>query len=197
MIDSVMTNRKRFGIILLLCFGIVIVYSLIIASTSERFLFTEHLRVEEYVSDNTGSLSATVFRGDSHVANINIQLGLPFPQSDDIPIQLSIWHIEEIELDSLSLKLYGTDYLDVYMEAPSASWPPYTFRRAEDGKGILFQVENLGVLGVGTVVIRFLLTNLPDDQSLYFEATCSMHTKVFLQLTRQELWTYTEIPLPK
>jgi hypothetical protein len=169
---------------------------LIALSTSERFLFTEYLRVEAYAPDNHDSLSANVYRGTVYVANVHLQVGSPLPPSFDVPVQVSIWHTEDTELDSLSLTLSGADYLGVYLEAPSASWPPYTFRRAEAGRGAVFKVEDLGLQGVGTVVIRFLVQNLSHHPSFDFEATCSLHTNAFLQLTRQELWTYHEIPLP-
>ena len=137
-----------------------------------------------------------MFQGDVHVANVHIRFGPLLHQSFDVPVQVSIWHTEETELDSLSLTLTGADYIDVYLEAPTASWHPYTFRRAKEGRGAIFHVENLGLHGTGTVVIHFLLKNLSHHSSFDFEARYSLHTKAFLQLTRQELWIYREIPLP-
>jgi hypothetical protein len=191
------THRKHVRIAVVMGVGIITVLGGLLAlSASERFLFTEYLRVEAYTPDNHASLSANVYRGTVHVANIHLQVGSPLPPSFDVPVQVSIWHTADTELDSVSLTLSGADYLDVYVEAPSASWPPYTFRRAEEGRGAVFQVEDLGLQGVGTVVIRFLLQNPSHHPSFDFEATCSLHTNAFLQLTRQEWWTYHEIPFP-
>jgi hypothetical protein len=192
-----MITRNSVRIAVFLCFGMITVFgSMIAISASELFLFTEYLRVEEYTSEDPDSLSTKVFQGDVHVANVHICFESPLPQGFDVPVQISIWHTEETELDSVSLTLTGADYLDFYLEAPTASWPPYTFRRAKEGRGAIFHVENLGLHGTGTVVIRFLLKNLSHHSSFDFEARCSLHTKAFLQLTRQELWTYREIPLP-
>jgi len=113
-----MTNRNSVRIAVFTCLGIITVFgSLIAISTSELFLFTEYLRVEEYTSEDPDSLSAKVFQGDVHVANVHIRFEPLLPQSFDGPVQVSIWHTEETELDSLSLTLTGADYLNVYLEA--------------------------------------------------------------------------------
>lgn len=175
--------------------ALVVLGSLLALSASNQFLFTESLRVEAYTSDDD-ALSALMYRGSVHVATITLQVGSPQPPGVEVAVQVAIWHTEDTELDSISLTLSGTEYLDVYLEAPSASWPPYTFQRATEGRGAVFQVADLGVQGVGTVVIRFLVKTLSHDPRFSFEATGSLHTPAFLQLTRQEFWTYHDIPFP-
>lgn len=192
-----MPPRAYVRVVVVGCVAVLaVVGGLLALSASDQFLFTEFLRVEAYTPDDHDSLSAHVYRGTIRVATISIQVGPPQPSGFEVPVQVAIWHTEDTELDALSLTLSGTEYLDVYLEAPSASWPPYTFQRAAEGRGAVFQVADLGLQGVGTVVIRFLVKHPSHDSRFLFEATGSLHTYAFLQLTRHEFQTFHEIPFP-
>lgn len=190
-----MKHKMKTIITILMIFGISLLCGVIFASSSEIFIFTENLQVEEFKSIHEDSYAADILDGGVRVANIYIRAEHPIPQTLDVPVLVSIWHSEETELDSLFLKFSGTNYIQVYLEVPGGSWPSIYFHQTSDGKGAVFKVDDLGFQGTGTVTLRFLLRPFSEQHSFYFEAKFSMHKKAFIQLTRQEVWTHTEIPI--
>lgn len=192
-----MRRNIKIATAVLVIVGISLLCSVALASRLEMFIFVENLHVEEFESVNDDSYAAEVLDGGVRVASIYIRAEHPAPQSLDIPVLVSIWHSEETELDSLFLKFSGTDYIQVYLEVPGARpWPSIHFEQTNDGKGVVFNVDDLGLQGTGTVTLHFLLRPFSEQHSFYFEARFSMHKEAFIQLTRQEVWAYNEIPIP-
>ncbi len=191
-----MKRKMKIVIAILVVIGISLLFGVIFAASLEMFLFTENLQVEEFKSISDDSYAADISDGGVRVANIYIRAEHPVPQALGMPVLVSIWHSEETELDSLFLKFSGTNYIQVYLEVPGGSWPSINFQQTSDGKGASFEVDDLGLQGTGTVTLEFLLRPFYEQHSFYFEAKFSMHKKAFVQLTRQEVWTYTEIPIP-
>ncbi len=194
-----MKRKTKVIITLSLVLGISLLASgsLILASSMEMFMFVESLKVEEFKPENDDSYVADVLDSGVRVANIYIRAEHPRPQTLDVPVLISIWHSKETELDSLLLKLYAeTGHIEVYLKNPTGSWPPIRFCQTPDAKGATIEVYDLGFQGTGTVTLSFLLGVFSDQRSFNFEVKFSMHEKAFLQLTRQEAWAYTEIPIP-
>lgn len=191
-----MKHKMKIVIAILLILGISLLLGVVLASRLEMFIFTENLHAEEFKSISDDSYAADILDGGVRVANIYIRAEHPTPQALDIPVLVSIWHSEETELDSLFLRFSGTDYIQVYLEVPGGSWPSIHFHQTSDGKGAVFEVDDLGSQGTGTVTLRFRLKPFSEQYSFYFEARFSMHKKAFIQLTQQKVWTYTQIPIP-
>jgi hypothetical protein len=189
-----MKREMKFVVAVLLILGISSLLSVVLASSLEMFIFTVNLHAEEFKSTSDDSYAADILDGGVRVANIYISAEHPATQDLDVPVLVSIWHLEETELDSLFLKFYGTHYIQVYLEVPGGSWPPINFQRTSDGKGASLEVDDLGFQGTGTVTLEFLLSPFDEQHSFYFEARFSMHKKALVQLTRQEVWTQVEIP---
>lgn len=176
--------------------GASLLCGVVLASSLEMFIFTECLHVEKFKSISEDSHAADILDNGVRVANIYIRVEHPAPQAFDVPVLVSIWHLKGTELDSLFLKFSGINYIQIYLEAPRGSWPPIHFRQSSDGKGTVLEVDDLGFQGTGTVTLQFLLRPFSEQHSFHFEAGFSMHKKVFMQLTRQEVLAYTEIPIP-
>jgi len=176
----------------LICTGTVI-----LASSLEMFMFVESLQVEEFKPDDVDSYAVDVLDGGARTASIYIRAEHPIPQTLNVPVLVSIWHgTGETEIDTLFLKFsVETGFIEVYLEVPEGSWLPIRFHQSSDGKGAIFETDDLGILGSGTVTLRFLLKPWHKQQSFDFEVKFSMHKKAFLQLTRQEVWAHTEIPI--
>jgi len=191
-----MKREMKFVVAVLLILGISLVLGVVLVSRLEMFIFTENLHAEEFKSTSDDSYAADILDGGVKVANIYIRAEHPAPQALDVPVLVSIWHSEETELDSLFLKFYGTHYTQVYLEVPGGSWPSIDFRQTSDGKGASLEVDDLGFQGTGTVTLEFLLRSFDEQHSFYFEVKFSMHKKAFAQLTRQKVWTQTEISIP-
>ena len=186
-----MKRKMKIVIAILVILGISLLCGVIFASSSEMFIFTENLQVEEFrLIHDDDSYAADILDGGVRVANVYIRAEHPAPQALDVPVLVSIWHSEETELDSLFLKFSGTDYMQVYLEVPGSSWPPIHFHQTDGGKGAVFKVDDLGLQGTGTVTLRFFLRPFSEQHGFYFEAKFSMHKKAFIQLTRQEVWAY-------
>ena len=190
-----MKRKMKIVTAILVVLGISLLCGVISASSLEKFIFTENLHVEEFRSIHEDSYGADILDSGVRVADIYIRAEHPAPQTLDVPVLVSIWHSEETELDSLFLKFSGIDYIEVYLEVPGGSWPPIHFHQSSDGKGAIFEVDDLGFQGTGTVTLQFLLTPLSEQHSFHLEARFSMHKKAFMQLTRQEASAHTEIPI--
>lgn len=160
-------------------------------------MFVESLQVEEFEPDEFDSYAADVLDSGVRIANIYIRAEHPSPQTLNVPVLVSIWHSRETEIDSLFLEFsVETGFIEVYLEVPEGSWPPIHFHQSSDGKGAIFEADDLGIQGSGTVTLRFLLKPFSEQQSFDFEVKFSMHKKAFLQLTRQKVWAHTEIQIP-
>lgn len=190
-----MKRKMKIVIAILMVIGVSSLFGVVFASRLEMFIFTENLQVEEFKPIHADSYAANIFDDGVRVADIYIRAEHPAPQALDVPVLVSIWHSEETELDSLSLKFSGTEYIQAYLEVPGGSWPSIHFQQTSDGKGAIFKVDDLGFQGTGTVTLQFRLMPFSEQQSFHFETKFSMHKKAFMQLTRQEVWTSTEIPI--
>jgi len=194
-----MKRKTKVLITLSMVLGVSLIASgvVVLASNLEKFIFVESLQVEEFKPHGDDSYVAYVLDSGVRVANIFVRVEHPRPQTLDVPVLVQIWHSKETELDSLFLKFFGeTGFIEAYLEAPGGSWPPIYFYQSRDGKGAVLEVDDLGIQGTGTVTLNFLLKAFPEQLTFNFEAKFSMHKKAFMQLTRQEAWTYTEFPVP-
>lgn len=160
-------------------------------------MFVESLQVEEFRPDDVDSYVAHVLDNGERVANIFVRAEHPRTQTLDVPVLVSIWHAKNTELDSLFLKFFGeTGFTEAYLEVPGGSWPPVHFHHSLDGKGSTLEIHDLGLQGSGTITLSFLLKASPEQHSFNFEVKFSMHEKALIQLTRQEAWAHTAIPIP-
>ncbi len=194
-----MKRKNKFLITLSIVLGISLLASgaVVLASNLEKFIFIESLQVEEFRSDDVDSYVAHVLDNGERVANIFVRAEHPRTQTLDVPVLVSIWHAKDTELDSLSLKFSGeTGFIEAYLEVPESSWPPVHFHHSLDGKGSTLEIHDLGLQGSGTVTLSFLLKAFREQHSFNFEVKFSMHEKALIQLTRQEAWAYTTIPIP-
>ena len=192
-----MERKMKIVIAVLVIVSMSLLCGVALASSLEMFIFTQNLQVREFELMDDDSYAADVFDGEVRVASIYIHAGRPAPQDLDVPVLVSIWHSQETELDSLFLKFSAADYMQVYLEVPGSFGSSiYFYQTVNDGKGAVFKVDDLGLEGTGTVTLRFLLKPFSEQHSFNFEARFSMHKKVFIQLTRQEVWAYAEIPIP-
>jgi len=191
-----MKRKAKVTMILSMVLGISSICAVILASSSERFIFVKRLQVEEFKQVGDDSYSADVLDNGVRVAYIYIRVEHPKPL--DIPVLVAIWHAEETEVDSLFLKIYGeTSSIQVYLKVPGY-WPPIHFHyiHTDHGQGTIIEVRDLGYQGTGTVDLNFLLRAFSEQHGFNFEVKFSMHKKAFMQLTRQEAWAYTKIPIP-
>lgn len=194
-----MDVRAKIVLVAVAVFGMAITSAVVVASTLEMFIFTENLHVKEFESVDYGDYTraADVLDHGVRVANIYMRAEPPLTGTFEIPVLVAIWHSEDTELDYLFLKLSGTQHIDVYLEAPAGHpWPLTRFQRSCDGKGVVFEVNDLGIQGSGTVTLQFLLKPFSGQSNFHFEAKFSMHKEAFIQLTRQQASTNTEMPMP-
>jgi hypothetical protein len=194
-----MDVKLKIAIVALVVFGVVVTSAVVVASTLEMFIFTENLDVEEFEATgiNGNARAADVLDHGARVANIYVRVEPQLPGAFEIPMLVSIWHSEDTEVDYLFLKISGTQHIDVYLEAPAGyPWPLTSFQQSTDGKGAVFEVNDMGIQGTGTVTLQFLMRTFSQQNSFYFEAKFTMHKEAIIQLTRQQASTYTDIPMP-
>lgn len=81
------------------------------------------------------------------------------PGAYQIPIRFQVWHRDGTHLDSLRYTLRPTPQFDhpvvVSWQAPRPNWPETDFTETGDGRGVVFDVPDLGEQGSGTVVSEF------------------------------------------
>lgn len=194
-------NRKlKIVLIFSLTIAVLVPIILIYTSETERFVFSKSLHVEEFVVDGDARY-ADVTDSGVRIAGIYIRVEQPPLNSLYIPILVSIWHAEDTELDSLTLRFsMSPNIITLYLEAPQSAWPETQFRQTDDAKGIIYSVEDLGFYGTGSVTLHFIMIqfsmSMNLQNSLQFTVEFSMHKKTFLQLTSLKAYTTTYIPIP-
>jgi hypothetical protein len=194
-----MDVKLKIVIVALVVLGIAVTSAVVVASTLEMFMFTEYLDVEEFeaVDVDGYARAADVLDQGVRAANIYVRPEPPLPGASGIPVLVAIWHSGDTEVDYLFLKFSGTQHIEVYLEAPAGQpWPLTSFHRSSDGKGAEFEVKDLGIQGSGTITLQFILKPFSQQDNFYFEAKFTMHKEAPIQLTRQQVSTYTEIPMP-
>jgi len=176
-----MRRGIKIMLVALLVLVIAVPSILIWFSLTQTFIFSSSLHVTDFVkSGNAYAANATDSGRD--IAHIYVRIENPQPNSNRIPILFSIWHTDDTELDSLSLKFSTEPYVtSLFLEASSYEWPELEFH--QDGKGILFSVKDLGWYGEGTITLDFILDPDPHSNALGLTMDFSMHYSGFMQLT--------------
>lgn len=193
-------NRKvKIILVLFLTIVTLALAILLLASETQSYLFSKTLHIEEFVAED-GSRIANVTDAGVRIAGIYLRVEHPPSNSPYIPILVSIWHTEDTELDSMTLT-FSTypNHMSLYLEAPQSSWPETQFRKTNDGKGIVYSVQDLGLYGTGTVTLKLLViqfTHSTSENNLQFTAEFSMHQETFLQLTALKTHATVYIPIP-
>jgi len=176
-----MKRAIKIMLVALLVLIVAVPSILIWFSLTQTFIFSSSLHVTDFVkSENAYAANATDSGID--IAHIYIRIKSPEPNSNRIPIQFSIWHTDDTELDSLSLRFTSRPYGPfLFLEASSYEWPELKFHRVS--YGILFSVKDLGWYGEGTITLGFILVPDPHSYAISLTMDFSMHYSGFMQLT--------------
>jgi len=176
--------KREIKIILVVLLVLVVAAPSILVwvSFTQRFIFSSSLHVTDFVNISVDAYAANVTDSGRDIAHIYVRIENPQPNSNRIPILFSIWHTDDTELDSLSLRFTTEPYVtSLFLEASSYEWPELDFHR--DGKGILFSVKDLGWYGEGTITLDFILAPDPHSNTLGLTMDFSLHYSSFMQLT--------------
>lgn len=103
---------------------------------------------------------------DGRLATTTVRYG-PVTDLGPIRMRLSIWHRRGTTLEDLSVTVRSRDppgpSPEMYIAAPTASFPPIHFSRGSNGNGRRFSVPDIGEVGTGTVSIDWYLRSFDDD----------------------------------
>jgi len=196
-----MRRKFKITLVVLILVAISMPSILLYASGTERFIFSQSLHVEEFTYIEPDSYVANITDSGARTANVYVRLEHPPPNSTHIPILVSVWHAEDTEIDSISLK-FSTypNYAALYLEAPQSAWPEAEFHQFDGAQGVMYSVKDLGFFGEGTVTLKFMLVQFSQyiylQNDLQFTADFSMHKKTFLQLTSLKAQAAVSIPIP-
>ncbi|MCD6530726.1 protease complex subunit PrcB family protein [Candidatus Bathyarchaeota archaeon] len=168
-----MIRCRTFFAIALSAFAVTLVFALLFSGILH---YTEQLRVGEFRRLGEGAYSVELLdRAERTVGKVYVQLSRQSRVGDRIPLLVSIWHVEDVELDSLRLVLSGQDFpVKAFLEAPTYTLSKCAFHSTGDGLGAVFEAEDLGIYGDGTVNLKFLLYSIAED-NLKFKLDISMH----------------------
>jgi hypothetical protein len=175
--------KRRIKIVLVaLIVSVITVPSILVwATRTQTFIFSNSLHVTDFTKSGD-TYTANVTDAGRDIAHIYVRVENPVPNSNRVPILFSIWHTNNTELDSLSLKFTTEPYVtSLFLEASSYIWPQAEFHR--NGKGILFYVEDLGWYGEGAITLDFILDPDPHSDNLALTIDFSMHYSGLMQLT--------------
>ena len=188
-----MNHEIRVILVALLILVIAVPSILIGLSRTETFIFSRSLYITDFVESDEGYV-AYVQWGFRDIGNIYVRVEDPMPNSNCRPVVFSIWHVNDTELDSLTLR-FATEpcVTSLFLKASSYEWPE--MRLNQDGTGILFSVRDLDWYGKGTIRLDFILD--PDSHSSVLGLTVdfSMHYSGFIQLTKLEGHSFLDIQL--
>ena len=175
-----MKREIKIILVALLVLAIAVPSILIWSSLTQTFIFSSSLHVTDFVQ-SVDAYAANATDSGRDIAHIYVRIENPQPNSNRIPILFSIWHTDDTELDSLSLRCTKPYVTSLFLEASSYEWPESEFHR--DGKGILFSVKDLGWYGEGTITLEFILDPDPHSNALDLTMDFSTHYSGFMQLT--------------
>lgn len=177
-----MRQSFMIGIISLAVLLLLLLSSLIAwASANQRFIFTRELHVSGFAPLHDESYVANVTDSGQELAHLYFRVEHPAVNSDRVPIRFSIWHAENTELDSLTLRFSTEPFLTTMQFEVTSYTPPLEFHR--DNKAVLFSIKDLGLYGTGTVTLDFTLIKYSNLNELTITADFSMHYESPLQLT--------------
>ncbi|MGD0027561.1 MAG: hypothetical protein ABSC91_01320 [Candidatus Bathyarchaeia archaeon] len=161
------------------------------------FVSTERLQTEGFkeLAIDSETHIASFYSDKVEVADVSVDVGLVMPQQGLAYMQFYIGH-EVGMLDSLYLEFTPTGApIQVYLEKPGAQlWPPMVFQTSSDGISTIVGVDDLGLLGTGTIPLNFYLGSYQTNESFWFEVNFTMHATGSL-LTRQVGSAQIELPI--
>jgi len=179
-----MKRAIKIMLVALLVLIIAVPSILIWSSLTQTFIFSSSLHVTDFLKSGNAYASNATDSGRD-IAHIYVRIKSPEPNSNRIPILFSIWHTNDTELDSLSLRFTSEPYgPSLFLQASSYEWSELKFHRV--GGGILFSVKDLGWYGEGTITLGFILVPDPYSNALSLTMDFSMHYSGFMPLTTLE-----------
>jgi hypothetical protein len=189
-----MIRRFKIAIVIVLAIAILVPSILLVASEMQTFIFSKDLHVEDFVAD-VDFYIANITDSGVPVSHIYFRVEHATPNSASHAVRFSIWHTENTELDSMTLRFSNPPYvISLYLEASSYIWPDTQFN-LDNGQAIL-SVKNLGWYGTGTITLDFMLLSYEHAGNLEFTADLAMHQNAFLQLTSLKAHAYLSAPIP-
>jgi len=187
-------NREIKVILVALLVLVIAVPSILIGfSRTETFIFPRNLHITDFVKSDEGYV-ANVQWGFKDIGHIYVRVEDPIPNSNHRPVVFSIWHVNDTEIDSLTLRFTTEPYVtSLFLKALSYEWPEMKLHR--EGTGVLFSVKDLDWYGKGTIKLDFILD--PDLYSSVLGITVdfSMHYPGFIQLTTLKGHTFLNTQL--
>ena len=186
LIDNIMKERimnREINVILVALLVLVIaVPSILIGfSRTETFIFSRSLHITDFVKSDEGYV-ANVQWGFRDIGHIYVRVENPMPNSNHRPVVFSIWHVNDTELDSLTLRFTTELFVtSLFLKASSYEWPEMKLHR--DSTGILFSVKDLEWYGKETITLDFILEPDPHSSVLGLTVDFSMHYSGVIQLT--------------
>lgn len=154
-----------------------------LAWNSCLIVFTRSLQVTEFVRLYEEGYAANVTDYDIRVADIFVRVPR-LVHGSTIPVLVSIWHEQGTRLNSLKLVFSSVDIFSMSLEVPDG-YPSLEFRRASDGKGVLFYVSDLGFQGTGTVTLKFFIEFYKERLDLDVHVQFTMQKDAPLTFSRQ------------
>ncbi len=192
--------QRRVKVVLIACLGLVLAALLVIVSlpSLKVFFFTENLSVEGFRPIGLDANGTDVYQNGVRTSGIYVGTDPVNRQTGLVSMRFSIWHLETTQLDSLHLRFSAANYMQTYLEMPGGyPWSPIKFHQDRDGQSIIFEVDDLGSQGLGTITLDFLIRPWQDQTSFQVEIQYAMHTPAFIQLTHQAVSTQIEIPIKR
>jgi len=190
--------QRRVKVVLIVGSALVLAALIVIVALSsmKAFVFTENLSIDGFRPIGQNANATDVYQNGVRTSDIYIGTDPVNPQTGLMSLRFSIWHLETTELDSLHLRFSSANFMQAYLEMPGGyPWSPINFHQNNDGKSIIFAVDDLGFQGVGTVTLDFLLRPGQGQTSFQIEIQYTMHTPALIQLTHQAISTEIEIPI--
>lgn len=127
-------------------------------------LTSPELLTAERVGDGPGDTAIRFSDGDKEVASLAVRHPDAYgDRRGPIRFAPSVWHREDTHLDRLRYEIRapstGTDpHVDVTLETPPGGpWPAVEFGLADDGRTTVFEADELGLVGEGSVTLEFAL----------------------------------------
>jgi hypothetical protein len=189
---------RKLKIIIFASLAIVIsVFSILLfASETQTFLLSKDLYVGEFIHQ-VDEYKANVTDGGDSVAHLYFRIDNSSNASAGHFVLFQIWHAEDTELDSITLRFSLEPYgVTLYLEASTYVWASGS-QFSDDGlAATIFSVKDMGWCGTGTVDLNFILSPRSPAKNLVFTMDFTMHRKTFLQLTSLKAHGNFNIQIP-
>ena len=156
-------RRLYFSVAIFVCavlIGIVLFYTTKPVELTWKVKYQNHTVIQRSVLE--------FYDGERDLAHLTVD-------SFGEKVRFSLWHRKGTIVKTLKIKITPDTPSEIYLLSPPFGWKSVSYHQSRDGLSSVFESEDLGIQGEGTVTLEFLVMGLNSKNvSIYYQVEFSM-----------------------